>query len=105
MRIQIESSSDMRGAPQRLYRGERRIDIIEMIDQWYGPGYRYIKDRGHDNSVYILRFDEVSHQGELIMFSVAPAQEYCVNIWREAEGNPTNGAPKNNSATHRHSPS
>jgi putative SOS response-associated peptidase YedK len=26
----------------------------------------------------------------------------CVNIWREAEGNPTNGAPKNNSVTHPH---
>src|SRR5262249_32270803 len=28
----------------------------------------------------------------------------CVNVRRKAEGNPTNGAPENNSITHLHSP-
>jgi hypothetical protein len=74
MLIQIEPHADLRAAPQRLYPGKRRIDIIEIVDQWYGPGYRYVKVRGHDNSVYILRFDEIRDQGELIMFSAAPAQ-------------------------------
>jgi hypothetical protein len=40
MRIQIESHADLKAAPRSLYRGERRIDIIEIMDQWYGPGYR-----------------------------------------------------------------
>jgi len=71
MRIQIEPHADFRAVPQRLYRGERQIDIIEIIDQWYGPGYRYVKVRGHDSSVYILRFDEICGQWELIMFSAA----------------------------------
>jgi hypothetical protein len=31
--------------------GGRRVDIIEIVDQWYGPGYRDVKVRGHDNSV------------------------------------------------------
>ena len=74
MRIQIEPHEDLSAAPQSLYQGERRIDIIEIMDQWYGPGYRYVKVRGHDSSVYILRLDEVSHQWELIMFCAAPAQ-------------------------------
>ena len=51
MRIQIEPHADLKAAPRSLYRGERRIDIIEIVDQWYGPGYRYVKVRGHDNSV------------------------------------------------------
>jgi hypothetical protein len=76
MRIQIESDSDTREAPQSLYRGERRIEIVEIVDRWYGPGYRYIKVRGDDGSVYILQLDEVSHQCELMMFSAARAQEY-----------------------------
>jgi hypothetical protein len=46
-------------APRSLYRGERRIEIIEIMDQWYGPGYRYVKVRGQDRSVCILRFDEI----------------------------------------------
>ena len=71
MRIQVEPHADLRAAPRRLYRGERRIDIIEIMDQWYGPGYRYIKVRGRDSSVYILLFDEIRDQWELIMFSSA----------------------------------
>ena len=81
MRIQIESHADLKAAPRSLYRGERRIDIIEIIDQWYGPDYRYVKVRGHDGkvrghdgSVCILRFDEIGDRWELIMFSSARAQ-------------------------------
>lgn len=88
IRIQIESNSDMRGAAQSFYRGERRVDIIEIIDQWYGPGYRYIKVRGHDNAVYILRLDEVNQQCELTMFSVAAAQEHqckCHDLARSTQ--------------------
>jgi hypothetical protein len=40
MRIQIEPQSDLRAAPRSLYRGGRRVDIIEIVDQWYGPGYQ-----------------------------------------------------------------
>jgi len=74
MRIQIEPHPDLRAAPRSLFRGERWIDIIEIVDQWYGPGYRYVKVRMYDNSVYILLFDEIRDQWELIMFSAAPAQ-------------------------------
>ena len=71
MRIQIEPHSDLRAAPRSLYWGERRIDIIEIMDQWYGPGYRYVKVRARDGSVYILLFDQIRDQWELIMFSAA----------------------------------
>jgi hypothetical protein len=71
MRIQVEPHADLKAAPRSLYRGERRIDIIEIMDQWYGPGYRYVKVRGHDSTAYILLFDEIRDQWELIMFSSA----------------------------------
>ena len=76
MRIQIHTHSDIRAVPQSFYRGERQIDVLEVMDQWYGPGYRYIKVKAHDSSMYILRLDEISYQWELIMFSAARAQEY-----------------------------
>ena len=62
MRVQIEPHADLKAVPRSLYRGERRIDIIEIMDQWYGPGYRYVKVRAYDDSVYILRFDEIGDQ-------------------------------------------
>ena len=80
MRIQVEHHADLRAAPRSLYRGERRIDIIEIMDQWYGPGYRYVKVRGHDGSVYILLFDEIRDQWELIMFSTASAQRLATRV-------------------------
>jgi hypothetical protein len=73
MRIQVESHADVRAMPRSLYRGKRRVDIIEIIDQWYGPGYRYVKVKGYDGSVYILGFDEIRDWWELIMFSSARA--------------------------------
>jgi len=69
MRIQVDTHQDLKAVPRSLYRGERRIDIIEVIDQWYGAGYRYVKVRGHDGSVYILHWDEICDQWEMIMFS------------------------------------
>jgi hypothetical protein len=71
MRIEIEPHPNLRAAPRSLHRGKRRIEIT---DQWYGPDYRYVKVRGHDRSVCILRFDEIGDQWELIMFSSARAQ-------------------------------
>jgi len=78
MRIQIDADADVKAAPRSLYWAERRIEIIEIMDQWYGPGYRYVKVKGHDRSVCILRFDEIGDQWELIMFSSARAQDLAM---------------------------
>src|SRR5215469_7747987 len=66
MLIQVEHHADLGAASRSLYRGERRTDIIEIMDQWYGPGYRYVKVRGRDSSVYILLFDEIRDQWEVL---------------------------------------
>jgi hypothetical protein len=69
MRIQIEPYADRRTAPRSLSCGERRIEIIEIMDQWYGPDYLYVKVRGHEGSMCVVRFDEIGDRWELIMFS------------------------------------
>src|ERR1700751_5891560 len=74
MPIQIEPHSDLRAAPRRRTSGRHHRNR----GQWYGPGYRYVKVRAHDDSVYILRFDEICHW-ELIMFCAAPAQGWQRN--------------------------
>lgn len=45
-----------------------------MIDQWYGPDYRYVKAKADDSGVYILRFAEIRSEWTLIMFVSARAQ-------------------------------
>jgi hypothetical protein len=80
VRIRVEAHAVLRATPQSLYRGDRRIDIIEIMDQWYGPGYRYVKVKGHDSSVYLLRLDEINDQWELIMFSTARVQRLATRM-------------------------
>ena len=68
MRLEIDPGA---AVPRTLYWGERRVDVIEVVDQWYGAGYRYVKVKAYDGSVYILCFDEVRDHWQLIMFSSA----------------------------------
>ena len=45
-----------------------------MVDQWYGADYRYIKVKGSDDGIYMLRFDEIRDEWALIMFVSARGQ-------------------------------
>jgi hypothetical protein len=75
MRIHVEQHPDHRGKPTpwRVHFGGRQVDVLEALDQWYGPDYRYIKVQGHDGGLYILRFDEPA-EWTLKMFMSARAQ-------------------------------
>jgi len=52
MRIRVERGAN--NALRTLDWGSRRIDVVEMIDQWYGANYRYVKVKGSDSGIYML---------------------------------------------------
>jgi hypothetical protein len=54
--------------PVRFQFGARGIKIVETVDQWYGPDYCYLKIKGDDGNLYILRVDESRAEWELTMF-------------------------------------
>jgi hypothetical protein len=60
--------------PKRLHFGGHQIDVLETLDQWHGPNYRYIKVRSTGGGLYILRLDEHQGESELAMFKSAPPQ-------------------------------
>jgi hypothetical protein len=75
--MRIEAKFDLGDTgvtPRSLYWNELRIDIIEIIDQWYGADYRYVKVKDDDGGLYILRVDERSNEWALIMFVSARGQ-------------------------------
>ena len=76
MRIYVEQPADHRGMPMplKLHLDGHQVDVLESLDQWYGPDYRYIKVRGYDGNLYILRFDEPRAEWELTMFVSARAR-------------------------------
>jgi len=76
MRIHVEQrSNDCRASiPRSIRFGRHQVEVLEPLDQWYGPDYRYIKVRGHDGGLCILRFDEPNAEWALTMFKSARAQ-------------------------------
>jgi hypothetical protein len=59
--------------PVRIRFDEREVEIVENVDQWYGPDYHYFKIKGNDGNLYILRFDEGHAEWELTMFQTPGA--------------------------------
>jgi hypothetical protein len=70
MEVQVEHRTDHLGVeiPMRFRFDGREIEIVEIVDQWYGPDYRYFKIKGDEGNLYILRFDEGRVEWELRMF-------------------------------------
>ena len=76
MQVQVETHRGYGGVevPRRFRLDGREIEAIETLDQWSGRNDRYFKVRGGDGSLYILRFDELRAEWELIMFQSAQFQ-------------------------------
>jgi hypothetical protein len=70
MRLDVETSHDMgRELPRAFDLNARRVEVVTVVDQWFGPDYRYCKVKGDDGAVYILRVVEHSSYWQLTLFS------------------------------------
>ncbi len=61
--------------PRRFSLGERKVEVIKVVDRWITPDHRYFKVWGKDGRVYILRQDAVSGRWEMTMFDSGVRQE------------------------------
>ena len=84
MHVEVETYAEKGGAERlRRFRLDSRvIEVANNIDQWHGAGYRYVKVRGYDGSVYILRHDEIRAEWELTMYQAPPPQSAPANTKR-----------------------
>src|SRR5262249_2284734 len=44
--------------PRRFRVDGRVVEVVKVLDQWFGADYRYCKVKGADCALYILRLDE-----------------------------------------------
>ena len=70
MDIRVECYAGYKGeeTPRRFWLGDRKIEVLEVMDRWISPEHRYFKISGNDNAIYILRHDNQSYQWELTFF-------------------------------------
>jgi hypothetical protein len=67
MALKVDSYAGYRGdeTPRRLEVDGRRVEVVEVIDRWFGEDHSYFKVRGEDGNVYLLRHDESRDRWEL----------------------------------------
>jgi hypothetical protein len=70
MAMHVECYAGHRGeeTPRAIVLGERRIEVLDVLDQWLAPDHRYFKLRGDDGNTYIVRNDVAARSWELTMF-------------------------------------
>jgi hypothetical protein len=68
--IAVECYAGHRGeqTPRAILLGERRVEVMAILDQWLAPDHRYFKLRGDDGDIYLVRQDVESQSWELTMF-------------------------------------
>ena len=53
--------------PREFFLGERRVEVIRILDRWRGEDHEYFKLDGSDGARYILRYDRVRDDWEIHM--------------------------------------
>lgn len=68
--IHVECNEGYQGGaePSRFFFGNREVTVSEILDRWLDPSHRYFKLRGHDNALYILRYDAILDSWEVILY-------------------------------------
>jgi hypothetical protein len=74
MQIRVQCYAGHRGEeePRAFDLGDRRLEVIEIIDRWLAPDYRYFKVQADDDTGYLLRHDEAAGEWEMTSFTGRP---------------------------------
>ena len=67
MDLKVDCYAGYRGeeTPRHLDIDGRPVEVVEVIDRWFGTDHRYFKVRGDDGAEYLLRHDEPADRWEL----------------------------------------
>ena len=71
MGVRVESYSGYKAneRPIRFYIGQRKLEVKELLDRWYGEDYDYFKLLADDLSTYVLKYHRLNDYWELVFYS------------------------------------
>ncbi len=69
--LKVECYAGYRGeeTPRCIWLGERKIEVVRVIDRWLGSDHRYFKILGDNRALYIIRHDIQKWTWELIFYN------------------------------------
>lgn len=67
MKIRVECYAGYRGEqePRAFTMGERRSQVVDILDRWISPGHRYFKVRADDGRTLVMRYDSASDEWDI----------------------------------------
>ncbi len=76
MQVRVESYSGYKAdqRPLCFYLRDRKYQVEEVLDQWYGPEDTYFRVRAEDGNIYILRHAHTGPRGSWTLESFRRAR-------------------------------
>jgi hypothetical protein len=74
MKLRVQCYAGYRGEeePRAFDLGDRRVEVVQIIDRWLAPDHRYFKVQADDGNVYILRHEEPAGAWEMTSLTARP---------------------------------
>ncbi len=47
---------------------DRRYEVMDIVDRWYGEGTSYFKVKADDDNIYLLKYDGWEDHWELVFY-------------------------------------
>ena len=69
IRVECYSGHKANERPVRFYIGNRKLEVEELVDRWYGEDHDYFKLLADDCCTYVLKYHRFEDQWELIFYS------------------------------------
>jgi hypothetical protein len=71
--VRVECYAGYRGeeTPRRFYYGNRRVDVLNVVDRWLAPDHRYFKLQTLDGT-FILRHDTGHDNWDCALYKARP---------------------------------
>jgi hypothetical protein len=68
MKTQVQCYAGYRGEeePRAFYLGERRVDVMAVVERWLSPDHRCFRVQTYDGGVYVLCHDEARNEWEVM---------------------------------------
>jgi hypothetical protein len=75
--VEVECGPAQAGesVPARFRLGARTIEVREILDRWPGADHLYLKLRGSDGAIYILRHDTEPDRWQLVLYDRGAAPD------------------------------